>query len=167
MDWVKMAGDELLRNAFLVVAAEELARQFSDKVITPSPATTNTPTTTVKQQAPETYFIDLRNIAINGRRYILQKKGQGTLQEFVIKSESNNFDLELIKDEGDPIIFNDYEYYQAISEYVECIDVFEDEDNDLFIFKINDINFTKSILLSIYTTQAVKFSIIFAKYEIS
>ena len=148
----------------MLVAGEEIARQLEDKFKVEG--TTIAPQKT-EPLAPSSHFIDHRNLSITGSQLILKRYGRGKIEECMIKAEATNFLIEIVTDNGEPIIFDDYAYYLSISDYVECIDVFEDPDNDVYVFKINNINFSASISINLVTTQQVKFPAIFINYKLA
>ena len=159
-------ADELLNKAFLLVAGEEMTRQLADKFKVPE-VTATTPPQKTEPLEPASAFIDIRNLSLTGSQLILRKYGRGKVEECMIKANGTTFMIEIVTDNGEPIIFDDYAYYLSISDYVECIDVFEDPDNDVYVFKINNINFSTQISITVVTSQQVNFPAIFINYKLA
>lgn len=156
-------SDKLLDLAIELAIQEENARLKAQQVKVDIPPLRVKPT--------PTHVVDRRNVTINGEELIVHGFGYGVLKEFMAKAESAEFNV-LIEKDGETVVFGSYTEYAEISQDVEEIEAFPERDIEgeltgNYVFKVNDVEFAKSLTVKIITSEPVKFRAIFAKYKLS
>jgi hypothetical protein len=128
--------NELLKTALALAIAEENARIVAERLagkiqvqVSPSPPTASK---TVK----------LRDI--NLPKTLIDEAGCGVLRELVIRSESSNYVLTVYVD-GFPLYNNSYSWFQEVSQVVEGIDAFHDDESNLYVLRLSNIHFTENL----------------------
>jgi len=152
----QISEKDLLNWAMMIVAAEEAVRANITPVVEVKPVVQVKPT--------PSHVVDWRNIPIQGERIVINKQGYGVLKEFLVKAESPNFQVRIVKDD-EPLVWGGYQHYAEISQEVEEIEAYETD--GLYVFKALDIEFKESLFVSVYTKETVKFRVVFAKYKLS
>ena len=148
--------------AMLIVAAEEAARQ-KVKVEVEAP-------TVQEAKPPATHVVDRRNIVLEGEETIVQKRGYGVLQEFMVKAEDVDFHV-FVERDGEPVVYGSYSHYVELSQDVKEIDAYPERDQDgeltgAYVLKVTDIEFAKGLTIKVRTSKPVKFRAIFCKYKL-
>jgi hypothetical protein len=153
--------EKLLDLAFQIVVAEERARLSAKSTVTAAEVA----------KTPSTYVVDRRDITLRGEETVVSSWGSGVLQEFVAKAEDTDFQV-LVERDGEKIIRNNYSGYAEISQDIEGVDTFAERDEDgnptgAYVFKVNDVEFTKSLTVTIRTSKPVRFRAIFCRYKVA
>jgi len=157
-----MSERDMLSWAMLIAAAEEAARQkVSVEVEAP-------PVREVKPQV--TYVVDRRNVVLKGEETIVQKRGCGVLQEFMVKAEDMDFHV-FVERDGEPVVYGSYSRYAEVSQDVKEIDAYPERDQDgeltgAYVLRVTDIEFADGLTVKVSTPRPIKFRAIFCKYKL-
>ncbi len=157
--------DKLLEWAVQLAIAEELAREQAK--LKAEAVKVEFKPVAVK---PTTHVIDRRNILLKGRETVLDVVGCGVLQELMVKAGSSEFEVAVVKD-AEHFVYGSYSKYAEVSADLEGIDAYPERDEDgaltgNYVFKVKDVEFSRSLTVELSTAEAVMFKAIYAKYKL-
>lgn len=147
-----MSMDELLKAALMLAVAEENARIVAEKLAGRVQVQVS--------HAPKTSsrVVRLSNFRVPG--VIVDERGSGCLRELVIRSEGDGYVLTMYVD-GFPLYSNSYGWFRGVSQAVEGVDAFYDEEHGLHVLRLSNIHFTESLkvivepMITVLAGQAV------------
>ncbi len=118
----------------------------------------------VKRIKEATKIRDLKDKVISSRFVVVSVNGRGVLDELLLVSTSNNYEIELItNDIGVNDFRRSFAEIQEIADYLDGVAAIQS--NGYYIFHVNGIKFN-NLMFSIIPNGTITFNRIYAKWDV-
>jgi len=114
----------------------------------------------IEAPKPQTDFIDLSDLRVEGTYPLLKLAVRGVLEELVVKSPSSNFSIHFSIDGKEH--HKRFSELEEISQYVESIAAFKE--NDFYILSMKDISWLNTFSFFFIAHEPITFKRIYCAY---
>jgi hypothetical protein len=98
---------------------------------------------------------------------LVDERGTGHMKEFVVKSTSKDYVLEVYVD-GSKLYYDDFTWFQNMSQVLEEVDAFEED--GVYVLRLSNIHYTNSLEIaaepSPTATTTLKLNEVFCKLDV-
>lgn len=113
----------------------------------------------LKPSKPRTKTVQLPHQRIENSRDVVNEAGSGVLKEFKVKSTTNSFSIEVIRDGGT-------ELSGSYTDLQDKTAAYQDEDENYFLH-VTDVKFSESIIVVLSVESPTTFPLIYACLDLT
>lgn len=113
----------------------------------------------LKPSKPRTKIVQLPHQRIENSRDVVNEAGSGVLKEFKVKSTTNSFSIEVIRDGGT-------ELSGSYTDLQDKVAAYQDEDGNYFLH-VTDVKFSESIIVVLSVESPTTFPLIYACLDLT